>query len=80
MIFVLTQTRAVCKKIATDKIQNKMLREARWHIGVSSSSKEMGFLNPKYPLPSESGGAVQLGRDVTPTTLVQIKLVGPFNW
>ena len=46
----------------------------------SNSSKEMGFLNPKYPLPSESGGAVQLGRDVTPTTLVQIKLVGPSNW
>ena len=35
----------------------------------------MGFLNPKYPLPGESGGAVQLGRDVTLTTLVQIKLV-----
>ena len=34
----------------------------------------MGFLNPKYPLPSESEGAVQLGRDVTLTTLVQIKL------
>ena len=45
-----------------------------------NSSKEMGFLNPKYPFPSESGGAVQLGRDVTATTLVQIKLVGPFNW
>ena len=40
----------------------------------------MGFLNPNYPLSSESGGAVQLGCDVTATTLVQIKLVGLFNW
>ena len=40
------------------------------------SSKEMGFLNPNYPLFGESGGAFQLGRDVIATTLVQIKLVG----
>ena len=40
----------------------------------------MGFLNPKYPLPGESEGAVQLVRDVTATTLVQIKLVGLSNW
>ena len=44
------------------------------------SSKEMGFLNPNYPHPGESGGAVQLGRDVIATTLVQIKLVGLSNW
>ena len=36
----------------------------------------MGFLNPNYPLSGESGGAVQLGRDVIATALVQIKLVG----
>ena len=44
-----------------------------------ASSKEMGFLNPNYPLSGESGGAVQLGRDVTATILVQIKLVGLSN-
>ena len=44
-----------------------------------SSSKEMGFLNPNYPPSGESEGAVQLGRDVTATTLVQIKLVGLSN-
>ena len=36
----------------------------------------MGFLNLNTPLSGESGGAVKLGRDVTRTALVQIKLVG----
>ena len=39
----------------------------------------MGFLNPNYPLSGERGGVVQLGRDSTATTLVQIKLVGLSN-
>ena len=42
------------------------------HPPKNWSSKEMGFLNPKYSLPSERGGAIQLGRDVTPITLVQL--------